>query len=132
MLQKLTLEQLLPKLPQPISGGVEPDASAKSRHLHKLDWWTKRVEIPEANVLPVILEDGGYMPPETEAALAQLAKRVHDSRAQEMAAGGMPRPVFYGHFLHSLAGQLGLANQVADARLTLRYIRECVPTVVPL
>lgn len=126
------LSQMMAKLPKPISGGVEPGAAGKLRVREKVKWWTTRVEIPEDRVYPIVLEDGGYMPPETEHALAYVAKLVHGARRQEVSRGGMPPPAAYGHLLHGIAEKVGLANAAADARLTLQYIRECVPTVVPL
>ena len=106
--------------------------AAIKKHHDKLHWWTTRFDIMEENVWPVIVETLGYIPPQTEAILARIAKDVHDSQASQIAKGAMPRHIPYGHRVRTLAEQVGLAQQVANARLTLRLIAECAtPVVLP-
>jgi hypothetical protein len=84
------------------------------------------------NIYPVVIEDLGYMPPGTENALKHIAELVHSNSVAEMSMGKMPPVVPYGHRLHSLAEKVGLANQIGNARLALRYLRECTHRVIEL
>ncbi len=119
-------------LPRPIKGGVVPGMAVVGKHHVKLHWWTTRFDIKEDNVLPVIIDTLVYIPPQTEAILTRIAKDVHDSQASQIAKGAMPRHNPYGHRVRTLAEQVGLAQQVVNARLTLRLIAECAtPVVLP-
>ena len=70
---------------------------------------------------------GGSFHPTTEEDLRKLVKRLHkaDMDKAPLARDMRIRPA-YGQRLRILATRLGLAQQVANARLIARYIDKCV------
>lgn len=84
--------------------------------------------MPEENIIPIVLETGGYMHLETEEALRKLTRRVDKAEEEKRTAlYNLRRPKQYGQRLRELAEEIGMAQQVGNATLMLRYLKECVP-----
>jgi hypothetical protein len=104
--------------------------AALIKHAEKIKWWTDRFELSQHQVMPVIVETLGYMPPKTEDSLRALAADVDAAVGRRIGQGHMTASVPYGHRLHRLAEKVGLAQQVGNARLLLDYITRCAPVGV--